>query len=72
MWGQIAGAVLGGGMSYLSSKQDRKNQAAQNDALMAGFNQYKPYVDANLEGSQSALDGVLRTGVYQGQTLAGT
>ena len=71
MWGQIAGAVLGGGMSYLSSKQDRKNQAAQNDALMAGFNQYKPYVDANLEGSQSALDGVLNTGAYQGQTYAG-
>jgi len=71
MWGQIAGAVLGGGMSYLSSKQDRKNQAAQNDALMAGFNQYKPYVDANLEGSQSALDGVLNTGAYTGQTYAG-
>ena len=71
MWGQIAGAVLGGGMSYLSSKQDRKNQAAQNDALMAGFNQYKPYVDNNLKGSEGALNNVLDTGVYQGQTYAG-
>ena len=62
MWGQIAGAVLGGGMSYLSSKQDRKNQAAQNDALMAGFNQYKPYVDNNLKGSEGALNNVLDTG----------
>ena len=71
MWGQIAGAVLGGGMSYLSSKQDRKNQAAQNDALMAGFNQYKPYVDNNLKGSEGALNNVLDTGAYQGQTYAG-
>tara|TARA_B100000767_G_scaffold124816_1_gene118954 strand:- start:420 stop:1412 length:993 start_codon:yes stop_codon:yes gene_type:complete len=71
MWGQIAGAVLGGGMSYLSSKQDRKNQAAQNDALMAGFNQYKPYVDNNLKGSEGALNNVLDTGAYQGNTLAG-
>jgi hypothetical protein len=38
---------------------------------MAGFNQYKPYVDANLEGGKSALTGVLNTGAYQGQTLAG-
>lgn len=71
MWGQIAGAVIGGGMSYLSSKQDRKNQAAQNDALMAGFNQYKPYVDNNLKGSEGALNNVLDTGAYQGQTYAG-
>lgn len=71
MWGQIAGAVIGGGMSYLSSKQDRKNQAAQNDALMAGFNQYKPYVDNNLKGSEGALNNVLGTGAYQGQTYAG-
>ena len=71
MWGQIAGAVLGGGMSYLSSKQDRKNQAAQNDALMAGYNQYKPYVDNNLKGSEGALNNVLDTGAYQGQTYAG-
>ena len=70
-WGQIAGAVIGGGMSYLSSKQDRKNQAAQNDALMAGFNQYKPYVDNNLKGSEGALNNVLGTGAYQGQTYAG-
>jgi len=71
MWGQIAGAVLGGGMSYLSSKQDRKNQAAQNAALMAGFNQYKPYVDNNLKGSEGALNNVLDTGAYTGQTYAG-
>ena len=70
-WGQIAGAVLGAGLGYLGKKEDRKNQAAQNAALMAGFNQYKPYVDNNLKGSEAALDGVLNTGAYTGQTYAG-
>ena len=68
---QIAGALLGAGLGYLGKKEDRKNQAAQNAALMAGFNQYKPYVDNNLKGSEAALDGVLDTGAYTGQTYAG-
>ena len=68
---QIAGALLGAGLGYLGKKEDRKNQAAQNAALMAGFNQYKPYVDNNLKGSEAALDGVLNTGAYTGQTYAG-
>jgi len=66
MWG----AIIGAGASLLGSKMQSKAQDKANAANMASFNQYKPYVDANLEGSQSALDGVLRTGVYQGQTLA--
>ena len=68
---QIAGALLGAGLGYLGKKEDRKNQAAQNAALMAGFNQYKPYVDNNLKGSEATLDGVLDTGAYTGQTYAG-
>jgi len=48
-----------------SDSQDKANAAN-----MAGFNQYKPYVDANLKGSQDALGGVLNTGAYQGQTYA--
>jgi len=70
MWGQIAGAVIGAGASYLGSKKQADAQNAANAANMASFNQYKPYVDANLEGSQGALDGVLSTGAYQGDTLA--
>lgn len=70
MWGQIAGAVIGAGASYLGAKKQAKAMDAANAANMAGFNQYKPYVDANLKGSQGALDGVLNTGAYQGQTLA--
>ena len=66
MWG----AIIGAGASLLGSKMQSKAQDKANAAKMAAFNQYKPYVDANLEGSQGALDGVLNTGAYQGQTYA--
>ena len=66
MWG----ALIGAGASLLGSKMQSKAQDRANAANMASFNQYKPYVDANLKGSQGALDGVLSTGAYQGQTLA--
>ena len=64
------GAVIGAGASLLGSKMQSKAQDKANAANMASFNQYKPYVDANLKGSQGALDGVLSTGAYQGDTLA--
>ena len=65
------GAIIGAGASLLGSKQQSKAQDRANAANMASFNQYKPYVDSNLQGSQGALDGVLNTGAYQGNTLAG-
>jgi hypothetical protein len=64
------GAVIGAGASLLGSKMQSDSQDKANAANMAGFNQYKPYVDANLKGSQDALGGVLSTGAYQGDTLA--
>ena len=67
MWG----ALIGAGASLLGSKMQSDSQDKANAANMAGFNQYKPYVDANLKGSQDALGGVLNTGAYQGQTYAG-
>ena len=67
----ITAAVIGGGLGYLGSRQQSKAQNAATAATMAGFNQYKPYVDQNLKGAQGAMDGVLQTGAYQGQTLAG-
>lgn len=72
MWGQIAGAVIGGIMGNKRAQEDRKAMAKANAANMAGFNQYKPYVDAGLSGGQGAFNDVLNTGYYQGQTLAGT
>ena len=67
MWG----ALIGAGASLLGSKMQSKSQDKANAAKMAAFNQYKPYVDANLKGSEAALDGVLNTGAYQGDTYAG-
>lgn len=67
MWG----AIIGGAMGLMGANRQAKAQDAATAAQMAGFNQYKPYVDANLSGASSALDGVLATGAYTGQTLAG-
>ena len=64
------GAIIGAGASLFGSKQQSKAIDKGNEARMAAFNQYKPYVDQNLQGSQGALDGVLNTGAYQGQTYA--
>lgn len=59
------------GTSIYGANQDKKAKDADRDAKMAGFNQYKPYVDANLAGASTALDGVLGAGAYTGQTYAG-
>ena len=67
MWG----AIIGGAMGLMGANKQAKAQDAATAAQMAGFRQYEPYVDANLSGSSAALDGVLATGAYGGQTLAG-
>ena len=67
MWG----AIIGGAMGLMGANKQAKAQDRANEANMASFNQYKPYVDANLAGSSGALDGVLATGAYDGQTYAG-
>ena len=68
---QIAAALVGAGASYLGAKKKQKAIDAANAANMASFNQYKPYVDNNLKGSEGALNNVLGAGAYQGQTYAG-
>jgi len=67
MWG----AIIGGAMGLMGANKQAKAQDRATEAQMAGFNQYKPYVDANLKGSQAALDGVIATGAYTGPTYAG-
>ena len=71
MWGQIAGAVIGGVMGNRAAKKGAAAQDRATAASMAGFNQYKPHVDANLAGGKTALDGVLAAGNYGGPTYAG-
>jgi len=63
--------IIGAGVGLYGANQQRKAQDKQTDALMAGFNQYKPYVDDMLSGSQATLNDQLSAGYYQGQTYAG-
>lgn len=67
MWG----AIIGGALGLMGANRQADAQDKATEAQMAGFNQYKPYVDANLKGSQGALKSVLKTGAYTGQTYAG-
>ena len=71
MFGQILGAVAGGLFANKRAKEDRAAMDRANDARMAGFNLYKPYLESTLEGSQGALNDVLGQGAYTGQTFAG-
>jgi len=63
----IGSAAIGG----YSANQSRKAQDKATAASQQGFNQYKPYVDANLAGSNMALEGVIDKGAYTGDTYAG-
>ena len=67
----IMGAIIGGGLGLIGANQQRKAVNKQTDAMMAGFNQYEPYVDSMLDGSRNALDSQLSTGYYGGPTYAG-
>lgn len=67
MWG----AIIGGALGLMGANKSSQAQNAATAASQAGFKQYKPYVDRNLAGGSSALDGVLSTGAYGGQTYAG-
>lgn len=66
----MIGALIGGAMGLIGANQQRKAVDKQTDAMMAGFNQYEPYVDSMLEGSQDALNSQLDIGYYQGPTYA--
>ena len=51
MWG----AVIGGAMGLMGANKQAKSQDRATEANMAGFNQYKPYVDTMLEGTMAVL-----------------
>ena len=67
----VGATIIGAGVGLYGANKSSKAQDAATAASLAGFKQYEPYVDANLSGSSAALDGVLATGAYGGQTLAG-
>ena len=67
MWG----AIIGGAMGLMGANKQAKAMDNANAANMASFNMYRPYVQGNLGAADTALGGVLATGAYQGDTLAG-
>lgn len=67
MWG----AIIGGAMGLMGANKQAKAMDNANAANMASFNMYRPYVEGNLQGADSAMNGVLSAGNYQGETLAG-
>ncbi len=66
MWG----AIIGGAMGLMGANKQAKAMDNANAANMASFNMYRPYVEGNLQGADSAMQGVLSTGAYQGPTYA--
>ena len=67
MWG----AIIGGALGLMGANKQAKAIDRANEANMASFHQYRPYVDSALSGGKDAFEGVLNTGYYQGPTLAG-
>jgi hypothetical protein len=65
------GAIIGGGLGLIGASQQAKATAKQNEAAMAGFKQYQPYVDNMLGGAEGAMQGQLDAGYYGGPTYAG-
>lgn len=64
-------AIVGAGVGlYSANKQSREADKA-NRQRMAGFNQYKPYVDSALAGGEAALNDQLAKGSFTGDTYAG-
>jgi hypothetical protein len=71
LWGQIAGAVIGGVMANKSAKnQQRANQSGYR-CPMAGFNLAKPYIGDMYSGGTDALNASLGAGYYNGQPSQG-
>lgn len=71
MWGQIAGAVIGGVMGQKSAKADRKAQAEANRLNNMGYTDAQPYIKGAYSGGQKALNDALAQGYYGGPTFAG-
>ena len=68
---QLGASVIGGVLGNRGAKRGAAAQDRATEASLAGFRQYEPHVNANLEGAQNALNDVLAAGNYGGPTYAG-
>ena len=71
MWGQIAGAVIGGVMANKGAKDDRRFQAEQNRLNREGWDMSKPYIKDMYADGKTELDKIKAGGAYSGDTYAG-
>ena len=67
----IIAPIVGGALGNRGAGKAARAQDRATEAQMAGFRQYEPYVDRNLEGGEGALNDVLGQGYYGGPTYAG-
>ena len=71
MWGQIAGAVIGGYMNNQAAKKAAGAQDRATAAQMQGYTDARPYIQDMYKGGQGALNDALAAGYYGGPTYAG-
>ena len=71
MFGQIAGAIIGGMATKSAAKKQAAAQRYAADKSAEGFTIAKPYIQDMYAGGQDALNASLNTGAYTGPTFAG-
>lgn len=71
MFGQIAGALIGGVMSNNAAKKQASAQDRAAALQAQGYTDARPYVKGMYEGGQAGLDSALAAGYYGGPTYAG-
>lgn len=69
--GMIGSTVIGGVMGNKSAKADRRAQAAANDLSAMPYMDAQPYLTDVYSRGHNALNTVMDTGAYTGQTYAG-
>jgi len=71
VWGQIAGAVVGGYMANQAAKKQASAMDRANALNNQGYTDARPYITDVYSRGQDALNRAIDTGAYQGQTYAG-
>ena len=71
MFGQIAGAIIGGMAAKSAAKTDAAAQRYAADKSAQGYTDARDYITGMYAGGQGALDASLAQGAYTGPTYAG-
>jgi len=71
VWGQIAGAVIGGVMSRNAAKKQAGAMDRASALQARGYTDARPYITGMYQKGTDALDAALAAGYYDGPTYAG-